>query len=234
MNPVGLNYDAPLGAKLTAVSYVMILMSAVLITIDSLPNIHEKFGQPILTFELLLSGFFAFEYIMRLRASQNPLRYAFSFWGIIDLIAIIPFTLIFGGSVNSTKALRLLRLARLFKLLKIGNAHSRLFDAFDEVRHEILVFFCLAFGAVFLAAVGIYHFEHSAQPEVFSSIPASMWWAVATLTTVGYGDIYPITIGGKIFTSLILVLGLSLVAIPTGLFSAALLRAKERESQKEE
>jgi len=105
----------------------------------------------------------------------------------------------------------------------------RLLRALYQIKDELVIFGIATLMMLFLAAVGIYHFEHAAQPEVFSNVFDCLWWAVATLTTVGYGDVYPITIGGRLFTFLILMLGLGLVAVPTGLISSALTSLKSEE-----
>jgi voltage-gated potassium channel len=101
-------------------------------------------------------------------------------------------------------------------------------------REELVLFGCAALIILYLAAVGIYYFESEAQPDKFASIPASLWWAIVTLTTVGYGDVYPITIGGRFFTSVVLIMGLGFVAVPTGLLAGALAKAREQEKQLEE
>ncbi len=166
--------------------------------------------------------FFLVEFALRTLRAERKLGYIFSFWGVVDLLAIAPALLLAGQSTMALRVLRLLRLARVLKLYRSSAAIQRLRKAFSSVYDELLVTFFLAFLVFFIAAAGIYAFEHEAQPEAFASIPAAMWWAVATLTTVGYGDVYPVTPGGKAFTAVLLVLGLGLVAIPTGLIAAAL------------
>jgi voltage-gated potassium channel len=108
---------------------------------------------------------------------------------------------------------------------------QRYHRAFLIAREELILFGFTALIMFYLASVGIYYFEHDAQPEVFASVFHSLWWAVATLTTVGYGDIYPITIGGKIFTFVVLMLGLGFVAVPTGLFASALSSARDEQNK---
>ena len=119
------------------------------------------------------------------------------------------------------------RLLKLMRNEKVNRATGRLYAAFQHVKTELLIFSVAVFLMIYFAAVGIYLFENKAQPEAFSSIPAAMWWALATLTTVGYGDIYPVTAGGKIFASSIILIGVGIVAIPTGLFATALATLKE-------
>ena len=119
------------------------------------------------------------------------------------------------------------------KLLRYNSAVYRLRMAFKAIREELLIFLSFTLILLFLSSVGIYYFEHAEQPEMFSSIFESMWFAVVSLTTVGYGDITPVTIGGRVFTSFILFLGLGIVAVPTGLFAAALTRQKSIKKMEE-
>ena len=114
---------------------------------------------------------------------------------------------------------------RILKLFKANRALDRIANAVFSVRAEFGIFLFIAVTALYLAAVGIYHFENAAQPDVFSSIPQSLCWAVATLTTVGYGDVYPVTAGGRIFTGAVLLIGIGVIAVPAGLITAALTEA---------
>ena len=129
---------------------------------------------------------------------------------------------------------RLFRLFRVLKLLRFSRALQRMGMAFGKVRAELVVFLIATGFTLFAAATGIYYFENPAQPEAFASIFHSLWWAVCTLTTVGYGEVYPITAGGKIFTVVILMVGLGVVAVPTGLISSALSETNTKENNSEE
>ena len=110
----------------------------------------------------------------------------------------------------------------MLKLVRYNKTLEKFLKAIYSVKEEFIIFFMFTIIIFYLASVGIYYFEHEAQPKVFSSIFDSIWWAVATLTTVGYGDVYPITVGGKIFTTIILLIGLSIVSIPAGIIASAL------------
>ena len=123
------------------------------------------------------------------------------------------------------------RLFRLLKLLRFGRAMGRFARAFIIAKEEIILFSVVTVMLLYLSAVGIYYFEHIAQPEEFKSVIHSLWWAVTTLTTVGYGDVYPITAGGKIFTFIVLMIGLGIVAIPAGLLASALSKVRMEESE---
>ena len=155
--------------------------------------------------------------------------YAFSFWGIIDLIAFLPALIFAGTDLSSARALRLIQIARILKLMHLTHAIEQLAKALHDIRDQLIVFLILTLIVLYLAAVGIYLFENKAQPEVFASVPHAMWWAVATLSTVGYGDIYPVTPGGRFFTAIVLLIGLAVIAVPTGLISAALVNKPEEE-----
>ncbi len=128
---------------------------------------------------------------MRLYLARPRWKYVTSFYGIIDLLAIAPFYLMAAFNLQAVRAFRLLRLLRLFKLVRYTNAVHRFRRAFSIARDDLVLFGVIALIVLYLSAIGIYHFEHEAQPEKFSSVFDSLWWAVATLTTVGYGDIYP-------------------------------------------
>ena len=141
-------------------------------------------------------------------------------------MAILPFWLTFGIDLRSIRILRLFRLFRVFKILRYSKAIRHLTQAFVSVKEELILFLILSSFLLFLSSVGIYYFENPSQPEVFRSVFDALWWAVATLTTVGYGDIFPITVGGKIFTSIMLFIGLGIIAVPTGLIASALTKTK--------
>ncbi len=133
-------------------------------------------------------------------------------------------------SICAVRALRVFRVFRVLKFLRYTKAMDRFKHTFHEVKDELVLFLVAAVLVVFLSSVGIYYFESEAQPKSFGSVFHCMWWAVVTLTTVGYGDIYPVTVGGRIFTSVILILGIGIIAVPTGLFTAAMRRTRENEA----
>ena len=172
-------------------------------------------------FELITVILFTLELILRLFLTSPPLKYLFSFYGLIDILAILPFYLSTGFDLRTVRVFRLFRLFRIFKLFKYGKAIDRLVEAFSEIKKELIIFLIGTIFFIYLSSIGIYYFESQAQPELFKSVFHSMWWAVTTLTTVGYGDMYPVTIGGKLFTTLIVFIGMGMVAVPTGLFASA-------------
>ena len=170
---------------------------------------------------------FVIEYGLRAMLAERPTNYLFSFWGLIDFLAIVPAIAFSGSGSYVFRSFRLLRIIRILKLARYSKALQKLARAFSSIRDDLAVFCFLSLIIFFVAASGIYYFENEAQPDKFSSIPASMWWAISTLTTVGYGDVYPVTAGGKLFTVFILMVGLGLVAVPVGLIASALTRDEE-------
>ena len=210
---------------------LLIILSLISFALETLPNLSEFHRSILKTFELCTVIVFTIEYLLRLFLSLPRGSYALSFFGLIDLVAILPFYIASGIDLSSVRAFRLLRLFRLLKLARYSSAMQRYNRAFMIAKEELILFGVTAMIMFYLASVGIYHFEHQAQPQVFTSVFHSFWWAVATLTTVGYGDIYPVTVGGKIFTFIVLMVGLGFVAVPTGLFASALSATREENDK---
>jgi len=203
----------------------LILLSIITFSIETIPDLDPKTIKWLQRIELFCVTIFTIEYILRIYVADRKFRFIFSFFGLIDLVAILPFYLSFGIDLRSLRALRFLRLFRLLKLARYNSAIKEFTNAVKVAKEQILLFMFITFILIYLSAVGIYFFENEAQPQHFSSIFDSLWWAIITLTTVGYGDVYPITVGGRVFTFCILLIGLGIVAIPTGIISAALMRS---------
>ncbi len=218
------------GKGIALAIHALICASAVIIALETMPDLDPGLNRALRMAEIVILVVFLAEYILRLSCSEKPLRYAFSFWGIVDFIAVVPAVVFLLPDFTTVRALRLLRILRLLKLFKANRALERIAAAINRAKAEFGIFFFIAVVALYLAAVGIYHFEHEAQPDGFSSIPESLWWAIATLTTVGYGDVYPITTGGRIFTGMVLLIGIGVVAVPAGLITAALTEARPPEA----
>ena len=198
-------------------------------TQDTIPNISEELSQILQGFEIFSISIFSIEYLLRIYVSKKPLQYIFSFYGFIDLVAILPFYLNGVLDLRFLRAFRILRIFRVVRLIKYNDALNRFKKAFAIVKEEIILFFLITIVLIFITSAGIYYFEHEAKPEVFKSVFHSAWWAVVTLTTVGYGDVYPITIGGRIFTFFVLMIGIGIIAVPAGLIGTALSKAREIE-----
>ena len=214
--------DTRAGRLFDATVLTVIIAGLVVDATVTLPNLDEAARRILALASAAVTALFVTEYVLRIATAEHRWKYVVSFYGIIDLVAILPTLLGF-----DLRALRAVRLIRLLRVLKITRAHalSRFLKALWSVREEGLIFLLSTVLVLYLAATGIYYFEHEAQPEAFGSIPESLWWAVATLTTVGYGDTYPITGGGRLFTGLVLLCGMGIVAVPAGLVASALTKA---------
>ena len=203
----------------------LILLSIVTFSIETIPNLKPQTVTVLYAIEVFCVIIFTIEYLLRIYVADSKPRFIFSFFGIIDLLAILPFYLAFGVDLRSLRALRFLRLFRILKLVRYNKAMNHFTSAIKTAKEEILLFIFVTLILIYFSAVGIYYFENQAQPEHFTSIFDSLWWAIITLTTVGYGDVYPITVGGRVFTFFILMIGLGIVAIPTGIISSALTKS---------
>jgi voltage-gated potassium channel len=185
---------------------------------------------------------FTVEYILRLwictmgegfsGSVRGRLKYALTPMALIDLIAIAPFylPLLFRFDLRMVRLLRLFRLMRLFKVLRYSESLKVFTDVYRLKKSELSMCFMAILFLLIISSALVYHVEHEAQPEAFSSIPAAMWWGVATLTTVGYGDIYPITSLGKFLGSIIALLEIGLFALPAGILGSGFVVALRRKS----
>jgi voltage-gated potassium channel len=223
------NSDTKMGKAFDLFIQCLIVVSLISFSVETLPDLGENTLKILHAVEIFCIAVFTFEYISRVVVATKKLSFILSFFGLIDLLAILPFYLSTGLDLRSLRAFRLLRLVRILKLARYSQAISRFHVAFIIAKEELLLFLFAALILLYLAGVGIYYFENPAQPDTFKSIFHSLWWAVATLTTVGYGDIYPITVGGKVFTFFILIVGLGVVSVPAGLVASALSKARELE-----
>ncbi|HMB89328.1 MAG TPA: ion transporter [Rhodothermales bacterium] len=220
----------------------LILLNVVAVILATEAPLYAKYEPYFEWFELVSVVIFTIEYVLRVwvctegekfsRPIVGRLRYMITWGAIIDLLAILPFFLRFAPV--DLRAIRSLRLLRLFRLLKLGR-YSRsitiLVDVLKGKKEQIV----LAILAVFVVLAGsaslIYFIEREAQPEHFGSIPQAMWWSVVTLTTVGYGDIYPTTVLGKMLGGLISLLGIGLIALPAGILASGFQEAVEKKQQ---
>jgi len=207
----------------------LILVSIITFSIETIPNLKPETKTILQVIEWFSVIIFSLEYVLRIYVADSKPKFVFSFFGIIDLLAILPFYLSFGVDLRSLRALRFLRLFRILKLVRYNRAMNHFTSAIKSAKEEIFLFIFITLILIYFSAVGIYYFENEAQPEHFSSIFDSLWWAIITLTTVGYGDVYPITVGGKVFTFIILMIGLGIVAIPTGIISSALTKSVDKK-----
>jgi len=219
------------GRGLAYAHQALIAASCIAIAVETVPGLPDWARRGLIRVEIAILVIFAAEYAVRVVGARRPLRYMVSFWGIIDLLSWLPLLVALDPEWLALRALRLMRLMRVLKLLHANPALSRLQRALARSRGELAVFAMLGAVVLYIAAVGIYVFEHPAQPEVFSSIPKSAWWAVVSFTTVGYGDMYPVTAGGRVFTALVLFVGLGVIAVPTAVITSALISLQRQEER---
>jgi len=208
---------------------VVIILSIIVVMLDSVADIHNEYGYPLYVAEWIFTILFSIEYILRIYTARRKFRYIFSFYGIIDLLAILPtfISLILAGYqyLIIIRVLRLLRIFRILKLYRFIGASSHLVESLKASRHKIAVFLSAVMAIVVVMGAAMYLIE---GPESgFRSIPESIYWAIITLTTVGYGDITPLTPLGKALASIIMITGYSIIAVPTGIITAELGRKKK-------
>ena len=191
----------------------------------------EGWRQAITWLELVILGIFTAEYVLRLWIAERPWKYALSFYGLIDLAAILPFYLTGGTETTALRAIRLLRLIRLWKHRGYTRAWIRLAKALSESREEATIFLVASGLTLYIAAVGIHQFEADAQPEHFGTLGQSLWWAIGLMVDVDYGEIWPVTFGGKAFTAIIALIGIGIIAVPAGLVASALTKVANDERE---
>ncbi len=220
----------------------LIFLNVFAVIIGSVQTVQEHFGAFLDVFEIFSVAIFTVEYLARMWSCtidpqfhgriRGRIRLGLMPMSIIDLLAILPFYLPFLGI--DLRALRVLRLLRILRIAKIGRYYSslNLIKHVLQSKKEELILTSVMMGLLLVVSSSLlYYCENAAQPDTFSSIPATMWWSVATLTTVGYGDIYPVTIMGKFCASIIAVLGIGMFALPTGILGAGFVEAIQKKNQ---
>jgi len=223
--------ESKIGVVFSYFIQALIVLSLVTFSLDTLPDLSASAREILDIIEAVTVGIFTVEYLLRIFTAEKRIRFIFSFLGLVDLISILPFYIATGLDLRSLRVFRLFRLVRILKLVRYNAAIKRFHKALVIAKEELILFVFVALILLFLSAVGIYYFENAAQPDNFKSIFHSLWWAVVTLTTVGYGDVYPITLGGKAFTFFVLIIGLGVVAVPTGIIASALTKVLEDEGR---
>jgi len=216
------------GKNFDLVLLIVILASVLVVLLESVPKWRERYGEELLILEWGFTIIFSIEYLIRIWISPKPLRYIFSFWGIVDLASIVPtFISPFISGYHSLVAIRALRLLRIYRILKLSRFTSESQALMHSLRasyYRIMVFMIFVVMMMILAGTAMYVIEGGENG--FDSIPSSIYWAIVTTTTVGYGDITPVTDLGKILSSLMMILGYVIIAVPTGLISVEMSRYK--------
>jgi len=222
--------DTPAGKAFDVALLVIIVLSITAAVLESVTGIRQRWGGWLRASEWVFTVLFTVEYVLRLLAVRRPRHYAFSFFGIVDLLAVLPTWLsLFVAGTHSLIVIRALRLLRMFRVLKIARYLSELtalVSAIRATRAKITVFLLTVLTLVLILGTVMYVVEGEANG--FTSIPRAMYWAIVTVTTVGYGDIAPKTIVGQFVAAAAMIIGYSLIIIPTGIFSSELVRATSR------
>jgi voltage-gated potassium channel len=223
--------DTPEGKLFDVLLLVAIALSVIVVMLDSVADYRNQYGEFFLVAEVFFTALFTIEYILRIISVGKPFRYIFSFFGIIDLLAIIPGYFLFLNlpfhQLVAIRILRLLRIFRIFKLSKYTWASKVLMLSIRQNRGKIIVFLLTVFSIVTI--MGSIMFVVEGKESGFDSIPKGIYWAIITLTTVGYGDIVPQTNLGKFIASFVMILGYSIIAVPTGLVSVGIANASKKE-----
>jgi voltage-gated potassium channel len=219
--------DTPAGKQFDLVLLVLIVLSVVAVGLESDPSLQARFGGLFIRLEVGFSSLFSLEYLLRLLCSERPLQYARSFFGIVDLLASIP-PLLGLGAIGGRyfTVIRILRLMRVFRILKLGlyiSEAERLKEALLASRRKIFIFLLMMVNLVVIIGALMYVIEGEAGG--FISIPTGIYWAIVTITTVGYGDVAPVTPLGRVAASAVMLLGYSIIAVPTGIVTAELGRS---------
>ncbi len=218
--------DTPAGKLFDVVLLFIIVLSVVLVMLESVNAIANRYIEILHTLEWIITFIFTIEYILRILIIHRPVRYIFSFFGIIDLLSVIPtyLSLFFVGyqSLIVIRMLRLLRVFRILKLTRYTQAGRTLLRALWASREKISVF--LFFILITVVIMGTIMYLIEGETNGFSSIPLSIYWAIVTLTTVGYGDISPATPFGQFIASLIMIMGYAVIAVPTGIITAEIIK----------
>lgn len=223
----------------------LIFLNVVVVILESVKNLSSNFSLFFRSFEIISVVIFTIEYISRLWSSNiddrfkgkilGRIKYAVSPLALIDLFAILPFYIPMIIPID-LRFLRIIRLVRVFRIFKFGRyfeSLQMLVIVLRKKKEELLITIFVVFLLLIIASSLIYEFENEAQPEVFANIPSSMWWAVVTLTTVGYGDVYPVTTIGKVLSAMVAFLGIGLFALPAGILSSGMISEIQEKNKKD-
>jgi len=224
--------DTPLGKAFDVTLLVAIVLSVLAVMLESVSDIAEHYGGILYITEWVFTIMFTLEYVARIIVIQKPWKYVFSFFGLVDLLSIIPtyLSLFFVGahSLLVIRSIRLLRVFRIFKLARFLGEASQLMTALKASRIKIIVFIGTVFTSVIILGTLMYLIEGGENG--FTSIPKSIYWAIVTLTTVGYGDIAPQTVLGQMVASVVMVLGYGIIAVPTGIVTSELIKPYKKST----
>ncbi len=215
---------------------VAIIVSILIVMLDSIDSLHLKYGRIFWVLEWFFTALFTLEYILRILTLEKPIKYALSFIGLIDILAILPsFLSVFVAGTQSLMVLRALRLLRIFRIFKLTHFLGEIRFLRYAIRaslKKITIFMLVVFTIVIILGSMMYLIEKGQNG--FDSIPDSIYWAIVTITTVGYGDISPVTPLGKLFASLIMFIGYAIIAVPTGIVTSEMTAAMRHKKEQHE
>jgi voltage-gated potassium channel len=224
--------NTPLGKLFDVVLLVMIFTSVIVLMLDTVPHLNTKYHDVFVIFEWIVTLFFTIEYFLRIYSVYQPVKYMTSFFGIIDVLATCPMYInLFIPGVNSLMILRIFRLLRIFRIFKLESFLSQanfLIVALRDSVQKISIFLFFVLLSVTVFGSILYVIENDVN-EGFNSIPNSIYWAIVTITTVGYGDISPITPLGKVIASFIMIVGYSIIAVPTGIVTSSIINTGKKK-----
>jgi voltage-gated potassium channel len=227
--------DTPAGKQFDIYLLYAIGLSVLILILNSIPSLNRYLSIPFLILEWVLTLAFTAEYLLRIYCSKNAMRYIFSFYGIVDALSIFPFYLgIIFPSMQSVAVIRILRVLRVFRILNMGSfmqEASILLLSLRKSLRKIVIFMMFVFITAIILGSFMYAIEGDINPNL-SSIPKGIYWAIVTLTTVGYGDITPLTDMGQIVAGIMMILGYSVIAVPTGIISADIISTDKKSSKK--
>lgn len=225
--------NTPLGKLFDIVLLALIFLSVIMVMLETVDFIDHSAHGFLVFLEWVITIFFTLEYIARIISNKKPLQYIFSFYGIIDLISILPMYLSFfipgSKALSVVRALRLLRIFRILELVSFTNQGDELRKALRAGRNKIIIF--TYFVLVICVLLGALMYVIEGKESGFTSIPRSIYWCIVTLTTVGYGDIAPATTLGQMIASFVMILGYGIIAVPTGIVTAEYSRVKSKSSR---
>ena len=232
LNEIIFGTDTLAGKLFDIILILLILISVLSIMLDSVPSFSERYNYIFKVLEWIFTIFFTIEYFLRLIIVKKPLKYALSFFGIVDLVSFLPtyFSILIANShyLLVIRILRLLRIFRILKLLQYLKQAEVLIVALKNSRNKIVVFLFTVVNLVIIIGAVMYVIE--GEKNGFTSIPKSIYWAIVTLTTVGYGDISPHTPLGQFLASIIMIVGYSIIAVPTGIVTHEITEASKRKT----
>lgn len=227
--------DTRLDKVINAFIIILIALNVIAVILETVPSLHSQYGEFFHYFDIVSVVFFTIEYVLRVWSANHEPKYRHSIFGrikymfsgaaLVDLLAILPFYVnsLVGLDLRVLRIFRLLRFFRLFRLTSYMKATKMVRNVFKNNVNELMLSLLLAIFLIIISSSLVYFTEHLSQPDKFKSIPDTIWWSITTLTTVGYGDMVPITMAGKIFTCFILIAGVAIFALPAGIITAGFL-----------